>query len=408
MTSTAAATASVAASDPPGTDDAQPDYDWIDAIPADGCAPQVPLVAALCPQDNPCPRHQAEVDQIETARRVVEQAAEDAAFAKLGTMLLSEVPTDPSPPPLLSRIEQEGHTILFGDGGAGKGLLTCDWIGRLVRHEHLRVLIVDYEHNQREWSRRMFGMGYDECREAVMWLSPYAAGYQHPPQPLWEIRDQLRLAIKRHRADLVVVDSINHALVNGDPVDASVAGRYSGVAASLGIPVLSLAHVNRSQDHSKPFGSAGWHNGARMTWSLEKESTHAVLTNRKANNHAPFPKVMVEVLWRDNLPVNLSETTYHETLGEKINRLLEHPKTEGEIVKALNDEAAQSDYDGHKEIDQKSVNRALNRGLRGNSKRPTPLFTKAGAAWQRWQPEQRLAQPAVPATAQESLDLEGN
>ena len=45
---------------------------------------------------------------------------------------LASIPTDPPPPLLIDRLDPEGHTILYGTGGIGKGALACSWIARLV------------------------------------------------------------------------------------------------------------------------------------------------------------------------------------------------------------------------------------------------------------------------------------
>src|SRR4051812_118896 len=69
-------------------------------------------------------------------------------------VLLGTISTDPPPPMLVGRLDPEGHTILYGPGGVGKGALTCWWIVRLVTDGH-RVLILDWEGHATEWARRI-------------------------------------------------------------------------------------------------------------------------------------------------------------------------------------------------------------------------------------------------------------
>jgi len=68
----------------------------------------------------------------------------DNPLAQLGARLLSDVSIAPAPPTLLGRLDPEGATVLFGEGGIGKGIMAAWWIVGLVGLDH-RVLLVDYE-----------------------------------------------------------------------------------------------------------------------------------------------------------------------------------------------------------------------------------------------------------------------
>ena len=69
---------------------------------------------------------------------------EGEVVGRLGARLLSEITTAPASPTLLGRLDPEGPTVLFGEGGIGKGIMAAWWIVGLVGLDH-RVLLVDYE-----------------------------------------------------------------------------------------------------------------------------------------------------------------------------------------------------------------------------------------------------------------------
>jgi len=73
----------------------------------------------------------------ESAHPAIGQPAEAAVApdisARLGARLLADISTAPPPPLLIERLDPEGHSILYGTGGAGKGVETAWWIVRLVR-----------------------------------------------------------------------------------------------------------------------------------------------------------------------------------------------------------------------------------------------------------------------------------
>ena len=65
---------------------------------------------------------------------------------RLGAHVLSGIPTEPPAPLLIGRLDPEGHTILYGTGGVGKGTLAASWANGLLE-DGKRILIVDYENH---------------------------------------------------------------------------------------------------------------------------------------------------------------------------------------------------------------------------------------------------------------------
>jgi hypothetical protein len=211
--------------------------------------------------------------------------------------VLTDVPVVPPTTSILGRLHPTEHTILFGDGGTGKGVVAAWWIAAMTRDLGMRVLVLDYEqHAQHEWRPRVEVFGGN--LNAVFMVQPI--------RPIWDIASWVAGQAERHHIDYVVVDSVAYACV-GQEVEKSVtATRYSLAIASVGLPVLSLAHVPKAaEDPHHPFGSAFWSNGARVTIAmsrsdLENPASTRLLRNTKTNQHAPFPLRAIEWDWLAN------------------------------------------------------------------------------------------------------------
>lgn len=193
-------------------------------------------------------------------------------------------------PPLLI-----GHhpTILFGDGGSMKSMLALASIISLhsylplfgleptarVRCGYLDWEFEGYEHNAR--MRSLLGPGADL-----------------PDIPYLRMAGSLSDQIERvdrfigdHNLEYIVCDSVGLAC-DGPPEEAQSALGYYGALRLLGVGSLTIAHTNRTQDDSRPFGSVYHHNSARATWFIKKQSepgssgVDVGLWNRKANTTA--------------------------------------------------------------------------------------------------------------------------
>ena len=217
---------------------------------------------------------------------------------------LATIPTDPPPPLLIDRLDPEGHTILYGTGGIGKGALACSWIARLVAEGH-RVLILDYEGHPGEWARRIGS------------LDPSAAAgvsYLAPIGPLRSVADAIAYEADALDITYVVVDSAVMAC-GDDPMKPDAARSYGEGVIRLGRPVLTLAHVTKLDDARYPFGSIFWHNLARTTWSLTADGEAALLTHRKHNNYAAVARLAVVMTWADGRLREVWERSYIASVG---------------------------------------------------------------------------------------------
>lgn len=228
---------------------------------------------------------------------------------------LSSVSSVPPAPPILGRLHPTEHTILFGDGGTGKGVIASWWIAQMTRELGMRVLILDYEqHAQFEWRPRVeaFGGNLDEVFIV------------QPVRPIWDIAAWVAGQAELHGADYLVVDSVAYACV-GQEVEKSVtATRYSLAVATIARPTLSLAHVPKSTDDpNHPFGSTFWSNGARVTISVSRQTpddpfSPRVVRNAKTNQHAPFKTRAIDWSWLANdRPGITVKGGHYNTLLEK-------------------------------------------------------------------------------------------
>jgi hypothetical protein len=238
---------------------------------------------------------------------------------------------DTAPPPLLlDRLDPEGHTVLFGAGGIGKGTLTSSWIVGLVTAGH-RVLVLDYERHAGEWRRRIGALGDPETLEHVYHLEPTGA--------LWQHAEAVRAVCDGLNISVVVVDSIVVACAGRDVMDPGTAGLYTQAVASLDRPVLSLGHNTKAGDTRYPFGSVFWHNLARLTWSLSQEAAGVVLACRKSNNYQTPSKQTVAIDWYNDRPQDVRESPYSEAIADMALELLtDEPMSLTQIVDRLNDE----------------------------------------------------------------------
>lgn len=245
---------------------------------------------------------------------------------------------------LLDRLHPTDHSILFGDGGTGKGVIAAWWVARLTSELKMKVLVVDYEaHARHEWRPRVERFGGD--LEAVhIW---------QPSEAIWDIAGEIAAIVKELDVDYVVVDSVTYACAGLEVEKSSTAAKYSLAIAQIGRPVLSIAHITKVDELKYPFGSIFWHNGARITISVQSKAYNAprVLVNRKTNQAAPFKPVEIDWGWVDeSLPETLTETLSKApagsgTIKERLARWISEstqPFSLGDAVNYLQNDGGQA------------------------------------------------------------------
>jgi len=279
-------------------------------------------------------------------------------------------------------MDPEGHTILFGTGGVGKGNVASWQSVRLVQEGH-RVLVVDYEDHPGEWARRIGSLGGNAAVAGVAWVAPLAPSWKGARGAIWDHADDLRELVESWGATAVLVDSIVVACGGADPLDPGTPAKYAAAVQRIARPVLSLAHVTKAGDLLYPFGSVFWHNLARMSWSLARDGDRLQLVNRKANNYRVGGRYVVETTWRDDLPGEVWVRSYSAVLAERIEDVLgDEELTAAQVVAKLNADAG----DDTERVREDSVQRSLRRGIEARPTRPqryTVTGTGATARYRR-------------------------
>lgn len=301
---------------------------------------------------------------------------------------LDEVSTAPPAPLKIGWLDPEGHTVLFGDGGVGKGAFASHLIVRLV-DEGETVLVVDYEDHATEWARRVSALGAPETLQHVYHVSPLSHGWSGPRGAIWGQAASLRAIADRVGATYVVVDSVVVACGSTDVMDPEAPAQYAGALQVIGRPAMSLAHATKAGDGRYPFGSIFWHNLCRLSWSMAKaggQGHRVVVQSRKHNNYGSLGKHLVVTEWMDGKPREVSVEGYAASLADDIAEVLPGGSgpdgqpvpgmTIGEVVDRLNDELE----DGVPPIKGNSVRTALRRGV---GTRFTVTGTGTAARWSR-------------------------
>lgn len=309
--------------------------------------------------------------------RDAERAAEtpEQLRARLGGRTLADIPPVAPEPLLLNRLDPKGQTILFGMGGSGKGTIAASWVTRLAA-EGRRVLVLDFEDQESEWSRRVHGLGGLAARAAVEYLAPLGRSWGGERGSLWEVQADIRRYVEAAQIDYLVVDSISYATLGHDLPDSRTATNYGAAIQFIGLPSLNIGHTRREHGNESPFGSIYFHNGARVTWSLVKEGENSVLQNRKANSYEPQGKALVSVTWLDGLPREVAERSYTGVMADDIAEVLAAgPLNLVEIRDRLN--AARDE--GADQVKVGTVRTTLSRGIKGSRLRPQ-RFTVANEA----------------------------
>jgi hypothetical protein len=286
------------------------------------------------------------------ALRVMDEVDQASALDRAGARALGDIDRSPAPPLVVGRISPQGHTMLFGPGDAGKGLLACAWAKQHVV-DGGRVLILDFEDHPEEWARRLWGLGGVDMFEGtpIRHVSPLRVG-----KPDWDL---LTAAAAEHQASLVIVDSVAYAVPGADPSEPQAATTYSALIQQFGLPVLSLAHMNRMGDERYPFGSVFWHAGARITWSLVPDGENgSKLHNRKHNNYEWQGAFAVTSEWLDGIPRNVNERPYNITVAERIADVLRAGPASLDDI-----EAALASDEGGEPVKRPTIRRVLTRGL---------------------------------------------
>jgi len=205
------------------------------------------------------------------------------------------------PPLILGRSD----TIFFGDGGAAKSYISLAAAASLHSGEPLlgitptvtqRVLFLDWEWDGWEHRQRLKRLWPGDVLPDLL--------YRRCTGPLSGQVDNLRAQIAGEGVTFIVIDSVGCAC-DGPPEEARSALAFFDAVHSLNVGSLMTAHVNRSGDTDRPFGSTYFHNSARLTWYVKaQERGTDVLTvglfNRKSSGGPKASPVGYEVSFTDD------------------------------------------------------------------------------------------------------------
>jgi hypothetical protein len=187
----------------------------------------------------------------------------------------------PPPPPLLGVLAPEGTTVLYGEGGDGKG-----WIAaKLASQLDTRVAILDFEAHPNEWAYRLDKFGNQD----VLYVSPPVT------MERWA-DDRAANLLRSEKIGYLIVDSAMYASNVEDPYSPASAMSYKRSRSRLGnLPALLLAHTAKGQN--SVFGSVFWANEARITWHLTRDFLgRRTIECRKANSYGTLEgaKLVIE------------------------------------------------------------------------------------------------------------------
>jgi hypothetical protein len=163
-------------------------------------------------------------------------------------------------------------TVLYGDGGAGKGLVALllgaaarlPWIGNclglLVPESPATVFYLDWETTEDDYRRRLAqtcagnGLGYLDIQ------------YRRCSEPIADEIDDLADMVGMAGTELVVVDSIGGACA-GDLNGSDVPTRFFNAIRRFNATVLCIFHQNKSKEL---YGNRFFWNFARSVWEVKK------------------------------------------------------------------------------------------------------------------------------------------
>ena len=231
--------------------------------------------------------------------------------------------------------------IIFGDGATGKTYMALALsIGVALGNLALglatvlgRVLFIDYETDAQN---ARFRVGRLLAGQAIPWQPELVSYWPAKGRPLADIADAIRRKVRRDNIVLIIIDSAA-AAAGGEPEKAENALRFFNALASIGVTSLSLAHVPKDSDESKPFGSVFWHNMARSTWNVKRaqqegeDVIHVGLFNRKANDARLAPPIGLKITFDgDTGPVIIDREDVRD-----VPAMAEHLSLRDRILKEL-------------------------------------------------------------------------
>ncbi len=197
-------------------------------------------------------------------------------------------------------------TMIYADGGVGKSiealaiglaLNTGESQMGFVPCGRRRVLYLDWELNAEEHRSRAARILGETAIPDLL--------YRRCTRPIDQEAPVIREAIERFGVDFLIIDSAAPACGGSPESSEAPAMFFQVLKRDLRLPALVLAHVTKKGDNRYPFGSVFWHNYARTTWFVDRETDDdgdAILTfhNRKNNLGRLHDPIAISVSFQRN------------------------------------------------------------------------------------------------------------
>lgn len=259
-----------------------------------------------------------------TAVSVAYARCRDAFLQTERAKPLSAIGSIEAPRFLIQDMLPEGSpTIIFGDGSVGKTFLCYsmalavafggDWMNQPVT-DFGGVLILDYETGEEmakfRIRRLVEGMGLDPVIIDDLPIYVWDSGGVSLPDQV----DAVKRFVDKYGIKLVIIDAGADAC-GGEPEKAYSALQYFNALKKINTTSITIAHVtNGDADFTskRPFGSRFWHNRARRTWYIKRDTEEgsdtidvAFMCRKVNDGSVPYPFSLQLAFDGDDGPVRL-------------------------------------------------------------------------------------------------------
>jgi Domain of unknown function (DUF3854)/AAA domain len=216
-------------------------------------------------------------------------------------------------------IQAEGITVLYADGGTGKGYLAQFVLAALGLQQPIavfrperraRVLYLDWETNEKVFNHRLHVVS-EGLKQPLSGIVRYRRMGQSFEDDMDLVMSEVQALQATGPDVLVIVDSAAPAM-GADPSAPAESIRFMNALNGLGVPVLLIAHISKADaegNSARPFGSVFNSNIPRDTWevraSRDDEGGESVkcltLVNRKRNEGAKSLPLNVKLIYDDDV-----------------------------------------------------------------------------------------------------------